>query len=96
MSRKDARPQAQDTLLYFISFVIAVFLVLTGVQSLVQAIQVSLLLGFGFAVTIKFNDLLYTGNPPHWGRCAQTLFIIDSGYLIVLYAVSAAIIWWLS
>lgn len=74
-------------------FVIDVFLIITGVSSLMQAIQVGLLLCFGLAVTIKFNDLLYTGTPPHWGKRAQLLFLIDSGYLIVLYLVASTIIW---
>lgn len=77
------------------SFVIAVFLALTQVASLMQALQVALLLCFGFVVTLKFNDLLYTNNQPHWGRRAQLLFLIDSGYQIVLFAVVAAIIWYI-
>jgi len=78
------------------SFVIAVFLALTGVESLMQAVQVSLLLCFGFVVTVKFNDLLYTSTPPHWGKRAQLLFLIDVGYQIALFVVVAAIIWWMS
>ena len=78
------------------SFVIAVFLALTGVASLMQALQVALLMCFGFVVTVKFNDLLYTAHPPHWGRRAQMLFLIDAGYQIVLFAVVAAVIWWMS
>jgi hypothetical protein len=77
-------------------FTLAVFLTVTGVSTLIQSVQVALLLAFGLAVTIKFNDLLYTGVPPHWGRRAQTLFLVDSSYLIVLYAVSAAILFWMS
>ena len=78
------------------SFVIALFLMLTGVETLMQSIQVSLLLCFGLVVTVKFNDLLYTAHPPHWGRRAQTLFIIDSGYLIATFVVVSAIVWYLS
>jgi hypothetical protein len=79
-----------------VSFVIAVFLALTQVASLMQALQVALLLCFGFVVTLKFNDLLYTSTPPHWGKRAQILFLIDVGYQIVLFVVVAAIIWWMS
>jgi hypothetical protein len=77
-------------------FVLAVFMALIGIETLAEAVQVSLLMAFGFAVTIKFSDMLYTSTPPHWGRRAQTLFIIDSGYLIVLYAVASAIIFYMS
>ena len=78
------------------SFVIAVFLALTGVETLMQSLQVALLLCFGFVVTVKFNDLLYTAHPPHWGRRAQVLFLIDAGYQIVLFLVVSGIIWWMS
>ena len=77
-------------------FALAVFLALTGPASLMQTLQVSLLLCFGFVVTVKFNDLLYTAHPPHWGKRAQLLFIIDTGYQVALFLVAGAIIWYLS
>ena len=78
-----------------IVFTIAVFLALLGVSTFVEAVQIALLMCFGFVVTVKFNDLLYTSIPPHWVKRAQTLFIIDSGYLIVLFIVAAAILAWM-
>jgi hypothetical protein len=99
---KDGKKEMPRVMIYgfvntlLMSFVIAVFLALTEVTSLISALQVSLLLCFGFVVTVKFNDLLYTNNPPHWGRRAQILFLIDSGYQIALFAIVAAIIWWMS
>lgn len=79
-----------------ISFAIAVFLALTGGSTLLSALQVTLLLCFGFTVTVKFNELLYTARPPHWGRNAQLLFLIDSGYLVALFMTTGAIIWFFS
>ena len=78
------------------AFVIAVFLALTGVTTLIGSLQVALLLCFGFVVTVKFNDLLYTAHPPHWGKNAQLTFLIDVGYQIVLFMMVSSIIWWLS
>jgi ABC-type uncharacterized transport system permease subunit len=78
------------------SFVIAVFLTLVGTTTLVGSLQVALLLCFGFVVTVKFNDLLYTGTPPHWGKRAQLTFLIDSGYQITLFLIVSAIIWYMS
>jgi hypothetical protein len=78
------------------SYVIAVFLALIGVTSLMGALQVALLLCFGFVVTVKFNDLLYTNTPPHYGRRAQLLFIIDCGYQIALFMTVSAILWYMS
>jgi hypothetical protein len=76
-------------------FAIAVFLALIGPTTLVGSLQVALLLCFGFVVTVKFNDLLYTAHPPHWGRRAQMLFLIDAGYQVALFVVAAAIIWYM-
>lgn len=81
---------------FAISFVIAVFLAMTSVHSITEYLQVSLLLCFGFVVTTKFNDLIYTPTPPHWGRRAQMLFLIDIGYQIALFMLSAAILWYFS
>jgi hypothetical protein len=70
-------------------FAIAVFLTLVGVSSVVGALQVALLLCFGFVVTVKFNDLLYTSRPPHWGRNAQIMFLVDTGYQVALFVITA-------
>jgi len=78
------------------AFVIAVFLALTEAKTLLESLQVALLLCFGFVVTVKFNDLLYTPTPPHWGKRAQTTFLVDIGYQIVLFSIVAIIIWYLS
>lgn len=77
-------------------FVLAVFLALVDVASLTQALQVAFLLCFGFVVTVKFNDLLYTATPPHWGRRAQILFLVDAGYQIALFLIATTILWYLS
>lgn len=77
------------------SFVIAVFLALTGPTSLMLSLQVAMLMCFGFVVTVKFNDLLYTATPPHWGRRAQTTFLIDIGYQIALFIVVTTILWYM-
>ena len=78
------------------SFVIAVFLVLTGADTLMQYLQVALLVCFGFVVTVKFNDLLYTAHPPHWGKRAQLTFLIDIGYQIALFLIVSTILWYMS
>ena len=70
-------------------FAIAVFLTALGVSTLTGALQVALLLCFGFVVTVKFNDMLYTARPPHWGRNAQIMFLVDTGYQIALFIITA-------
>ncbi len=78
------------------SFVIAVFLALIGTTTLIETLQVALLMCFGFVVTVKFNDLIYTATPPHWGKRAQIVFLVDVGYQIALFIVVGAILWYLS
>jgi len=78
------------------SFAMAVFLALAEVNSLMNALQVGLLLCFGFVVTLKFSDLIYTSLPPHWGKRAQRLFLIDTGYQIVLFMILSGVIYWIS
>lgn len=74
------------------AYVISVFLALTDAHTVLEALQVSLLLCFGFVVTLKFNDLIYTNTPPPWGRRAQMLFLIDVGYQIALFSVVAIVL----
>ena len=78
------------------SYAVAVFLSLTEVSSLLASLQVGLLLCFGFVVTLKFGDLIYTNFPPHYGKRAQTLFLIDVGYQIALFSVLSTVIWYLT
>lgn len=78
------------------SFVIAVFTALTDASTLMEYLQVSLLACFGFVVTVKFNDMLYTAYPPHYGRRAQIMFFVDVGYQIALFIVVGAILWYMS
>jgi hypothetical protein len=79
-----------------ISFALAVFLNVIGVSTLLEAVQLGLLLCFSFVVTTKFTDMIYASPPPHWGRRAQQLFLIDAGYQILLFILLSAIIWKLS
>lgn len=78
------------------AYAVAVFLALADVYSLMNALQIGLLLCFGFVVTLKFGDLIYASIPPHWGKRAQKLFLIDVGYQIVLFSILSSVIWWLS
>lgn len=78
------------------SFAVAVFLSLTNVSTLLEALQVGLLLCFGFVVTTEFGHMIYTAYPPHWGKRAQTLFLIDVGYQIALFSILSTVIWYMS
>lgn len=78
------------------AYAIAVFLALGDASSLMNALQIGLLLCFGFVITLKFSDLIYTSFPPHWGKRAQRLFLIDVGYQVVLFSILSGVIYYVS
>ncbi len=63
-----------------------------GAEGIKESLVVSLFLAFGFMVTMRFSDLLYSYKPPHWGKNAQTRFLIDAGYPVVLLAVMGIVL----
>lgn len=80
---------------FLVAYVLEVFIMLSGMETLVGYLQVSLLACFGFVVTTKFSDLMYTNTPPFWGKRAQTVFIVDVVYYVVLFAILAATLYFL-
>jgi uncharacterized membrane protein (Fun14 family) len=77
------------------SYVLDVMFQIVGSVTLLEHLQLAWLLCFGFIITTKFNDLIYTNTPPFWGRRAQTVFLVDSGYYIVLYSILATLLYYL-
>lgn len=75
----------------FTAYVLSVILTLVQVQTLFDYLHVSMLVCFGFIITTKFADLAYTNTPPFWGKKAQTVFLVDSAYYIVLFAIFGTI-----
>jgi Protein of unknown function (DUF1761) len=78
-----------------VAYVLNVFFLLFDVQTLMQSLQVAWLLCFGFVITTKFNDLVYTNTPPFWGRRAQTVFLTESVHYIGMFTIMAAVLYWL-
>ena len=78
------------------AYALAVFISISDVVTLMDALRVGLLLCFGFVITLKFSDLIYTNVPPHYGKRAQRLFLIDVGYQILLFSILSSVIWWIS
>lgn len=75
----------------FTAYVLSVILTLVQVQTFFDYLHVSMLVCFGFIITTKFTDLAYTNTPPFWGKKAQTVFLVDSAYYIVLFAIFGTI-----
>jgi len=78
------------------AFVLSVFIEVAGVTTLLGAVQVGLLLCFGFIVTTRFSDMIYTIGDPHWTKRPQELFFVNVGYSILQFAAMSAVIFWMS
>ena len=67
-----------------IAFTLDLFIVLTGVTTFLEFLQISMLLAFGFIVTTRFIDMLYTLDKPFWSIPAQKLFFVNAGYYVAM------------
>lgn len=78
-----------------IAFVLDLFIKLTGVTTLLEILQISMLLAFGFIITIKFTDMLYTLDKPFWSIQAQKLFFVNVGYYIAMFLAMGTVLYYL-
>lgn len=79
-------------LTFFTAYVLSVILSLVQVETLFDYLHVSMLVCFGFIITTKFTDMAYTNTLPFWGKKAQTVFLVDSAYYIVLFAIFGTVL----
>lgn len=75
-----------------IASVLAVMFDVLAVTTLNLAITLSLLLGFGFIVTTRFVDMLYTIHGKHYEKRAQIKFLVSSLFYLVSLTVMASVI----
>ena len=78
-----------------VSYVLSVMFTVVDAVTLGEHLRLAMLLCFGFVITTKFSDMLYTGTPPFWGKRAQTVFLVDSGYYIGVFAIIATVLYYL-
>lgn len=78
-----------------IAFALDLFILLTGAATLLEVLQISMLLAFGFIVTTKFTDMLYTLDAPFWSIRAQKLFFVNTGYYIASFLTMGAILYFI-
>lgn len=78
-----------------VAYVLSVFLTLFGTETLMESLQVAWLLCFGFVVTTKFNDLIYTNTPPFWGKRAQTIFLTEVVHYVGMFTILATVLHYL-
>lgn len=79
-----------------IAFTLDLFIVLTGATTLLEILQVSMLLVFGFIVTTRFIDMLYTLDKPFWSIPAQKLFFVNAGYYIATFLAMGTVLYYLN
>lgn len=76
--------------------VLAILYDILGVKSLSLAIIVGLLLTFGFIVTTRFIDMVYTPHGKHYEMQSQIKFLVNSGYYLTVISVMSAVLFLLS
>jgi len=67
--------------------VFAVIFDVLSVTSLALAVSLGLLLTFGFVVTTRFIDMVYTMKGKHYEAQSQIKFLVNSGYYLVVAVV---------
>lgn len=72
--------------------VLAIIFDLLGVSSLKATVSLGLLLVFGFIITVKFTEMVYTQVGKHYEKNAQIKFLIASGYYLVSVAVISVVL----
>jgi hypothetical protein len=70
--------------------VLAIIFDLLSITSLKVAVSLGLLLAFGFIVTTRFVDMIYTVHGNHYEANSQARFLVASGYYLVVVAVMSA------
>lgn len=95
LARKSEMPRIM-VYSFFVSFATAfglsTFLGLLGVHTILNALQVALLIAFSFVITAKFADMLYVSREPHWSRVPQQLFLVEAGYTVVSLSAMAVVL----
>lgn len=79
-----------------IASVLAVIFDVLAVNSLMLAVVIGLLLVFGFVVTTRFIDMVYTPKGKHYEMQSQIKFLVNAGYYLAVVAVMSAVLFYVS
>lgn len=75
-----------------IASVLAVIFDIVSVSSASVAVSLGLLLAFGFVVSVRFIDMIYTTHGNHYEARSQLKFLVSSGYYLVSIAAMAYVL----
>ncbi len=79
-----------------IASVLAILYDILGVRSATLAVIVGLLLTFGFIVTTRFIDMVYTPHGKHYELQSQIKFLVNSGYYLLVISVMSTVLFLVS
>jgi hypothetical protein len=79
-----------------IASVLAIMFELLAITSLAIALVLALLFVFGFIVTSRFIDMVYTPQEKYYGVQSQIKFLLGSGYYLGSIAVMTVVIFAMS
>lgn len=74
--------------------VLAIILELSQVQSLRQALAMSMLVAVGIIGLKNFSDMLYTMPESYWSPKAQKKFFVDTGYYVCMFAIATLVMYY--
>jgi hypothetical protein len=98
LPKRSVRYMVQIMLYSFIAHIgiastIAVVLDLLAIETLSVALYMTLFLTFGFIVTTKFMDLIYTVHGAHYEKRPQVNFLVHTGYYLCMTLVMTLAMW---
>ena len=78
-----------------IASVLAIAFDLLSVSSLKAAVSLGLLFAFGFVVTTRFIDMVYTTQGSHYEMRAQLKFLVSAGYYLAVITVMSLVLFFI-
>lgn len=79
-----------------IAAVLAVIFDVLNVRSLSLAVTLGLLFTFGFVVTTRFIDMVYSPKGKHYDAQSQIKFLVNAGYYLVMVSVVSVVLFLVS
>lgn len=76
--------------------VLAIIFDLVTVSSLKGALSLGLLIAFGFIVTTRFIDMVYTTKGKHYEMQSQIKFLVSAGYYLAIVAIMSVTLFYLA
>ena len=76
--------------------VLAIMFDLLLVTTLSLALCLGLLLTFGFIVTTRFIDMVYTTRGKHYEIESQVKFLVSAGYYLLVMSIMSSVLFWVT